>query len=425
MNKYDKLIKAKMTEADALASIAETEDRVLSAEEITAINGLMDDVDTLKAENAEYKKTMSRLATKGPKASTMPSANIEVKEPRFTQDPMTGFKSAQEFLGAVAENGDIRPKSADDDRLKFLADASDAHNTQEGTFGGFRVPQAMVQGDPLRVEPEADPTKGRVREIPMEARTIGVRARVDKDHRQSVTGGLVVARRAEMEKAKASRQKTEFIAMTASSLDGLTYASDELLEDSPSTVSALLADFPQAFADKEFQEKLTGNGKGQFEGIFNNPAMLTVQSQQAGGKVVAKEIATMISRCYGASKGLFIANHDFLPELVELGENDKNIWHPDSKQGFSGYLFGLPIVFSEYLPSLGSKGDLILCNWSEYLVGSYGAQTQSESIHVRFEEGEKTFKFHKSNAGRSWWQSTLTPKNGSTKSPFVQLGARP
>ena len=54
----------------------------------------------------------------------------------------------------------------------------------------------------------------------------------------------------------------------------------------------------------------------------------------------------------------------------------------------------------------------------------YNGETFAESVHVRFLNNERAFRVVARNAGRSWWRSALTPKNGDTLSPFVALGAR-
>jgi hypothetical protein len=87
-------------------------------------------------------------------------------------------------------------------------------------------------------------------------------------------------------------------------------------------------------------------------------------------------------------------------------------------------LYGKPVIVTDKAAALGDAGDIMLINWSEYLVGTYGSEESAESIHVRFEYNESAFKFYKANDGRGWWKSVLTPKAGSTKSPFIILGAR-
>ena len=49
----------------------------------------------------------------------------------------------------------------------------------------------------------------------------------------------------------------------------------------------------------------------------------------------------------------------------------------------------------------------------------------AESVHVRFENHERTFKLWTRNCGAPWWRSALTPNKGANSlSPIVLLAAR-
>jgi HK97 family phage major capsid protein len=133
-----------------------------------------------------------------------------------------------------------------------------------------------------------------------------------------------------------------------------------------------------------------------------------------------------MARVHGLDKAIWLLNHDALPQILALGTSGyaANIWQPSAADGMPDRLYGRPVFFTEYCSSLGDLGDIVLCNFSEYLLGNYQGITNASSIHVRFEQSEEAFKFTKRNDGRPWWTSVLTPKNGSTKSPFVTLEAR-
>jgi len=88
-------------------------------------------------------------------------------------------------------------------------------------------------------------------------------------------------------------------------------------------------------------------------------------------------------------------------------------------------LFGRPIVMTEFCQTLGDLGDIILINWSQYLEGTYKPLRSAESIHVRFVNHERTFKFWIENDARGWWNVPMEPKNSTSQlSPFVCLSAR-
>ena len=69
----------------------------------------------------------------------------------------------------------------------------------------------------------------------------------------------------------------------------------------------------------------------------------------------------------------------------------------------------------------------MLVVWSQYLWGTLGSPVprRAESIHVRFLNHERTFKFWQENDGQPWWRSVLTPKESTdTLSPVVVLAER-
>ena len=101
------------------------------------------------------------------------------------------------------------------------------------------------------------------------------------------------------------------------------------------------------------------------------------------------------------------------------------IWQLSARDGEPDMLLGRPAYPTEWCQTLGTTGDVILGNWGEYLEGTYEPMNSAESVHVRFVNHERTFKFWCRNAGRVWWRSALTPRfSAKLLSPFVALGSR-
>ena len=117
-------------------------------------------------------------------------------------DPNAGFKSPRDYLMAVmgAAKGRV------DDRLNPLraAAGSDEAGEYSNAYGNFLIPTGLMPGLKM-LDPESDPTSGMVTTVPMTAPTIGIPARVDKNHATSVTGGFRVCRRAEPQTQASSR----------------------------------------------------------------------------------------------------------------------------------------------------------------------------------------------------------------------------
>lgn len=365
---------------------------------------------------------------------TNPAPHIGRQRLAAEDDPKRGFKTPREFLSCVME---ASRTGRLDERLNLLksnsqslAAGSDEHGTYSDPYGGFFVPVGFMP-ETLRLDPEGNPMAGLVRSIPMTNPIVSFNARVDKNHSSSVSGGLRVYRRKETQTVSSSRMEHEQVELKANSVFGVAYASEELLSRSMvSFVSLLEAGFSDEFQAKLVNERLNGTGVGEYEGILNSPCLITVSKEtgQSGSTIVKNNIDKMEARCWRYSRAVWLANHKTLPQLKslvqEIGTAGVAVpyfqYTPDGR----ATLNGRPLFFTEFCPTLGTVGDLILGVWSEYLEGTLTGMNSAESMHVRFLEHERTFKFWMENDARCWWRSALTPKNGDTLSPFVVLQTR-
>ena len=355
----------------------------------------------------------------------------------FEEDPNRGFENPRQFILAVMNHGDRDVRAASDERLRFLATAgSDEQGSYSDPYGGFLVPLGF-HPELLSVSAEDDPIGSRTTKVPMEVPRVEIPARTDKDHSTgSVSGGLLVTRRAETQSQTAVRMQMERVALMATSLFGLSYVTEELLADSPLSFAALLErGFSDQFRAHLINERLFGTGVGEFEGVLNSPALVSVtkDTNQTAATVTYTNVIKMRARCWKYEKAVWLYNHDVLPSLMQLyfapaGVSNAlavPIWNTSARDGEPDMLLGRPAIASEFCQTLGTQGDLVLANWEEYLEGTYEPLNSAESIHVRFTNHERTFKFWTRNAGRCWWKSALTPRRGSnTLSPFVALDTR-
>lgn len=356
-----------------------------------------------------------------------PGSSIVVKGLASEADPRAGFKTPREFMTCVMSAGHGRL----DERLKPLRQAtagSDEQGEYSDSYGGYLLPEAFLP-NLMSVQAEGDPTAGRTTKVPMTAGTVRLNARTDKTHTTSISGGLRVYRRAETQDVAASRMQTEQVTLTAHSIMGISYATEELLTDSPISFAAILeAGFKDEFANKICKEKLRGTGAGEYEGILNTPCLITQnkESGQSADTIYYANVVNMRSRSWRYSNAIWLYNHDTLPQLMNLADDyGRFIWQTSAREGEPDMLLGRPAYASEYCSAVGDVGDLILGVWSEYLEGQIGGVGSAQSMHVRFVEHEQAFKFWTRNDGRVWWRSALTPAVSTvTLSPFVVLQAR-
>lgn len=87
---------------------------------------------------------------------------------------------------------------------------------------------------------------------------------------------------------------------------------------------------------------------------------------------------------------------------------------------------GRPVVPVEYCATVGTVGDIILADASQYrMIRKAAGVQQDSSIHVRFLNDETTFRALYRVDGQPMPRSAITPFKGSnTLSPFVVLATR-
>ena len=435
---------AEVKAAKALLLKASKENRDLNADEQTALDEHTANAEGFKAQAERQAKVDALDADLHASAGrrTQPDSGEEIPvtvntsvitdvREQFKDDPKKGFKSHREFLSTVLSHGQGDIRAAKDQRLKFLAAAgSDEQSTGDNSKGGFLVPEAYSP-NVLQLKAESDPTAG-VTNIPMQAPIVRMPARVDKDHSTSVSGGLTVSRKAETVATGTSRMSFEQVKLEAFSLYGGAYVTEELLSDSPASFVAILAKgFTDQFGYHMINERLNGTGVGEHLGVTNsNGPIVSIakESSQPAATITYNNVLAMRARVWGYGSAVWLANHNCLPQLAKMnspvGTGGSLVYQSSAAVDVPDMLLGRPIYYTEYAKTLGTTGDILCCNFGEYLEGVYQPLQSAESIHVRFLNNERTFKFWLRNAGAPWWKTALTPKNGDTLSPFVKLDAR-
>ena len=84
-----------------------------------------------------------------------------------------------------------------------------------------------------------------------------------------------------------------------------------------------------------------------------------------------------------------------------------------------------PLIFSEKMDPLGSQGDLLLADFSQYSVGIRKEMRLESSVHVAFQTDEIAHRCIVRVDGQPLWDEALTLEDGSTTvSPFIVLEER-
>ena len=357
-------------------------------------------------------------------------------------DGSAPFKTLGEQLQAVARV-ELNHDTISRERLeqvaryhqdKFRAAAGDM-TIASPSDGGFVV-QTDFSTEILRRMNDMGQILSRVRKVPVSANSNSVvfpyideTSRVTGSRFGAVSGYWV----AEQVAPTASAPKLGRLTMTLNGLGALGYATEELLQDAP----ALSALFTEAFAEEltwlEENSFFRGTGAGQPQGILNATALISIAKEtgQAANTLLMENLSKMWARCYARSRrnATWFVNQDVEPQFDQLAkaigtagvEPNFVVYGPDGVLRIKGR----PVEAIEYCSTLGTVGDIILADLSQYMMIEKGGIQQAQSMHVRFTTHEMAFRATLRVDGQAMWRSALTPANGTnTLSPYMALATR-
>ena len=347
-----------------------------------------------------------------------------------------GFKSMGHFCRDIYRAG---PAGRSASELLKSWESKTAGHLAEGddSQGGYLVPTEFL-ARLLEKSQEAAMIRPRAQFIPMATNSISIPYVAESTRASSLFGGIVIYHPAEAAAKTASKPLFGKLTLTLKKLVGFVYASDELLEDSPISIEPLINRmFSKAISFTEEEEFINGTGVGQALGVLNSGCLVTVAKEtgQAATTLVYNNIVKMWSRMFSPSQGnaVWMVNNDTFPQLATMalpvGTGGAPAYLPANGLSSTPYgtLMGRPVLMTEHCQTLGTVGDIILADWSQYLIGGKaGSPIQAaSSMHFYFNYDETAFRFVMRYDGQPWWQTTLTPKNSTnTLSPFVALATR-
>ena len=354
---------------------------------------------------------------------------------RVQDDPTGGFESYAEFAVAIY-HAELPGNRQVDQRL--LVQAASGMSENDDSSAGYLIPTQWL-GNLLKVTNEYARVLSRARQIPMKSNMVEIPVLKDKDRTAGNRyGGIQVYWLAEAAQKTGAKPKFGKIGLKLNELAGLVYMTNTLLEDSPISLEPLIGDmFGEEFAIVIDNSMIRGTGAGQPLGILNAPCLVTqaAEAGQAAATIEAWNIIKMYARmpARNKTKAAWFINAECLPQLLTLrmpvGTGGQLMYTPPGGLSGAPYgtLFGRPVVELETCSALGTVGDIIFADFSQYLIGRRKRGIQkATSIHLRFDYDETAFRFVMRIDGQPWWETTLTPMYGTaTQSPFVVLATRP
>jgi HK97 family phage major capsid protein len=339
----------------------------------------------------------------------------------FGAGSMDGWHRPADFLRCVAT-------SAYDERLQLQAAGMTSGSPSEG---GFLVPQEYSDRlFDLAVESEI--VRPRAQVEPMNSASKIVAGFDTLDHTGGSIGGFVVAWLSETGAATDQKGRTRRIELTAKKAAVFTRASNELAADGIDFERGLTEVLTAGLSWGLDDSFLNGDGTGRPLGVFNDPALITVakESGQTAATIVTPNILNMWARLHPSLVGnaVWVTNSATLPQLMQAvvgaGTGVRLLYEPDPSGRTFGTLLGRPLLLTEKVPTLGAKGDLLLADFSQYVIGLRAEILLQKSMHVGWQTDESGYRIIARVDGQGRWSGPLKPKSGPTLSWCVTLEAR-
>ena len=331
------------------------------------------------------------------------------------------FKSSGEFFKAVK---DAATEHVVDKRL--LAMKAEGINESIPSQGGFLVTNEVAPGLYQNMFPvgsvlsqfTVDPVSGN-------SMTLNI---VDETSRVtgSRLGGVQSYWLAEGATKVKSQPKFRQLDLKLKKLAALVYATDEQLDDVAYMSSWITREVPNELRFRTEDSIINGDGVGKPFGILTSPALVPATRLDANKVQTSDVLGMWARRLVGYNDYVWFIHQSITPQLYTMTIGDQPVYMPPG--GMSGSqqyatLMGRPVIETEYSPSLGTVGDILLASPSAYkMIDKSGGVQTASSIHVQFVTDETAFRFVYRVDGQPYLNSAITPFQGSnTQSAFVAL----
>lgn len=170
---------------------------------------------------------------------------------------------------------------------------------------------------------------------------------------------------------------------------------------------------------------LSGSGIAKPLGILNADCTLTVNRASAGTVGIA-DLANMVTKLNPGSfkNSIWVAHPSTIVKLFQLtiavGAGGSYI--PVQEENGELRIFTRPVVISEKVATLGSQGDVLLCDPTQYFLGIRQGMVLESTKAENFSSDLISFRLIVRLDGQPAWNQPLQLKDGTSEvSPFVIL----
>lgn len=406
-----------------IITTAETEDRDLTAEEQTEYDAAKADLDAL---DVRIDRLAGVEALEAAGTVVIPAAARGIT-PNAPPGPEAAreFESLGEFMHAVRFN-------QGDARLNYVEGAgADGEIGAEmrmdnDTQGGFMVP-TQLRSTILKVEAQDALVRPRAQVIPAGSPPDAAITMPALDQSgpnpSNMFGGVEVQWIGEGDEKPETDATLKSVTLAPHEVAGTVTVTDKLLRNWQAAGSFLEGLLRGATTQAEDFAFLRGTGVGQPLGALSAGATKWI-NRAVANQVAYADLVDMVARLLmrGASQPVWSMPQSVLPQIAKMTDPEGHyIWQANAKDGFAGTLLGYPVRWNNRSPNLGTKGDILLADWSYYLIKDGSGPFVAASEHVLFKQNKTVVKIFWNVDGAPWLHAPIKEENGWEVSPFVGL----
>lgn len=383
-----------------------------SAEDLDKADKLTAEADTLKA-----------------KASRLQKLELAKNDPSLPQhvhtDVPSEFKDWEDFVGAYTAS--LKANKVVDSRLQRF-ERKDMTG-QIGASGGILIPTTQLS-EIMAVSAPLSIVRSLATKINMSSRVINypmLNQTGTTAGAATFFGGVSVKWQEEGAAATTSDATFREGELHARELVGSTRVGNSLLNDVSALASFLGGPrgFPGAVAWAEDYAFLRGDGINKPLGVLNAP-VTKITTRNTPGSVEFEDLTRMVASHMGDNP-VWTASISLKDKLLSMKgptSYPSYLWG-NAITGTPSTLMGYPIKWTDKQPAVGVQGDLMLSDFSYYLVATLQEGTTLDSSSQElFSSNMTTFRIIHRVDGKPWLSAVITLSDGSTTvTPFVALAA--
>ncbi len=433
----DKIIEMKnqkyelIKEQRAMLDKIDEENRKFTDEENVEYKRLSDEIDTLEKEILDAEADLNRRRKLAEKEAEAKNARTVIKVPNpeiADVDPEKEFRNTGEFLFALVRS---KRDGIYDPRLDILREKR-AQSMGTGAEGGYALPEQFdatirqVQAQEAIVRPRATVIPAG---SPPDAKLTF--PALDQTSGSNIYGGVTVVHTGEAITMTETSFKLREVSLEPKEISAYVVLSNKLIMNWVASGSFASRVLSSAMAGQEDYDFMRGDGINKATGFINCAAAIAYSRAGAGAIAFADAYGMLARMLMRGGSYAWLASQTTIPQLAAMVDAGSHaVWlggaGPANNAGagpLPSTLLGLPVIFVDRLPALGTKGDISLVNLSMYLIKDGSGPIVASSEDILFLSNRTVFKIVWNVDAKPWLTEPIGLEGSTTNtvSPFIIL----